>query len=64
MTTQVAALADLARTTDVATARWTAKVLELPTAGLALEGPSWPWAVTLVPFLLAGVVVVRRLSPP
>ncbi|WP_214402027.1 DJ-1/PfpI family protein [Pseudonocardia lacus] len=52
-----AAIIDLARTTDVATARWTAKVLELPTGGLELEGPAWPWGVTAVPLLLALVGV-------
>jgi transcriptional regulator GlxA family with amidase domain len=60
------ALTDLARTTDVATARWTAKVLELPTEGLVLEGPAWPWAPTALPVVLAllsGAVVagVARL---
>ena len=48
-----AAVADLARSTDLATARWTAKVLELPTDGLALDGPAWPWVPTLVPVVLA-----------
>jgi hypothetical protein len=61
-----AAIVDLARTTDVATARWTAKVLELPTDGLVLEGPAWPWGVTAVPFGLAlvgaaGAAGVTRL---
>ncbi|WP_158845955.1 DJ-1/PfpI family protein [Saccharothrix deserti] len=37
-------LLDLARTTDVATAEWTAKVLEYPTDHLALTGPV-RWAV-------------------
>jgi putative intracellular protease/amidase len=48
-----AAVVDLARTVDVATARWTARNLELPVDGLALAGPAWPWALTAVPFLLA-----------
>jgi len=39
-----AVVTDLAEHTDVATARWTAKVLELPTDGLDLHGPAWPWA--------------------
>jgi hypothetical protein len=43
-----ASLRDLARSTDVATARWTAKVLELPTAGLVLAGPAWPWSPTVL----------------
>lgn len=46
------ALGEVARTMDVPTARWTAKVLEYPTAGLRLSGPRWPWALTLRPFLL------------
>jgi transcriptional regulator GlxA family with amidase domain len=55
-----AVLADLARTTDVATARWTAKVLELPTGGVVLDGPAWPLVPTLVPvaLLLVGVALV------
>ncbi|MCO1659398.1 DJ-1/PfpI family protein [Pseudonocardia humida] len=59
-----AAIVDLARTTDVATARWTAKVLELPIGGLVLEGPAWPWALTLVPVLLAlvGVAVLVAVA--
>jgi hypothetical protein len=61
-----AVLADLAWTTDVATARWTAKVLELPTDGLVLTGSAWPWVPTLVPVVLllvgaAIVVAVLRL---
>jgi putative intracellular protease/amidase len=46
------AVTDVARSMDVATARWTAKVLELPTDGLVLEGPAWPWASTAVPVVL------------
>jgi putative intracellular protease/amidase len=46
-------LADLAGTTDIATARWTAKVLELPTDGVVLDGPAWPWGPTFVPVVLA-----------
>jgi len=68
-----ATVSDLARSTDVATARWVAKVLELPTAGIVLAGPAWPWAPTLVPvalmLLAAGVVVgaarlLRRAAAP
>jgi hypothetical protein len=43
-----ATVTELATSTDTATARWVAKVLELPTAGLELEGPAWPWLPTLV----------------
>jgi hypothetical protein len=60
-----ATVADLARSTDVATARWTAKVLELPADGLVLDGPAWPWGPTLVVVALvlpgaAAVALVRR----
>ena len=41
------ALRDIARTYDVATARWVAKTLEYPTAGLMLAGPGWPWELAL-----------------
>ncbi|WP_367128502.1 hypothetical protein [Saccharothrix sp. HUAS TT1] len=36
------ALRDLARNTDLATAAWTARVLEHPADHLALDGPAWP----------------------
>lgn len=49
------ALTDLAATTDVATARWTAKVMELPTDGVVMAGPAWPWAPTAI--LVALLVV-------
>jgi hypothetical protein len=39
-----AALADFARTRDVATARWVAKTLQYPTTDPQLSGPAWPWA--------------------
>jgi hypothetical protein len=61
-----ATVTDLARSTDVATARWAAKVLELPTGGLALDGPAWPWIPTLALIALtlpgagAAAAVVRR----
>ena len=67
-----AVLQDLARTTDVATARWTAKFLEYPVDSLPLDGASWPWALTLRPVALGalGVLValgvlglVRRRTP-
>ncbi|PSL51702.1 DJ-1/PfpI family protein [Saccharothrix carnea] len=56
-------LRDLARTTDVATATWTARVLEYPTDHLALSGQAWPWTRTLRPFGLAflGVLVALGL---
>ncbi|NBH05028.1 hypothetical protein GTY80_17470 [Amycolatopsis sp. SID8362] len=59
----------LARHTDVATARWTAKVLELPTDGVVFEGRAWPWLPTAVPVALvllgaAVIVVVRRVRRP
>jgi putative intracellular protease/amidase len=52
------ALRDIARTRDVATARWVAKTLQYPTTQPRLAGPAWPWALTLRPVLLfaAGVI--------
>jgi putative intracellular protease/amidase len=41
------ALRDIARSYDVATARWVGKTLEYPTAGLTLTGPGWPWELAL-----------------
>jgi putative intracellular protease/amidase len=67
------ALGDIARTRDVATARWVAKTLQDPTADPPLAGPAWPWALTLRPVLLAAAAVAaavgiqllrRRRSPP
>jgi hypothetical protein len=63
-----AALADIARTRDVATARWVAKTLQYPTTDPPLTGPAWPWALTLRPILIAaaavgavlGIQLVRR----
>jgi putative intracellular protease/amidase len=61
-----ATMTDLARSTDVATARWAAKVLELPTDDLVLDGPAWPWVptLTIVALMLPGAgiaaVVLRR----
>jgi transcriptional regulator GlxA family with amidase domain len=60
------AVSGLARSTDVATARWTAKVLELPSDGIVFEGQAWPWLPTAVPIVLillgtAALVVVVRL---
>jgi transcriptional regulator GlxA family with amidase domain len=59
-----ATLNDLARTTDIPTARWTAKVLEYPTDDLRLSGPAWPWPVTVTPLLLAlaGLAVLAGLA--
>jgi hypothetical protein len=63
-----AALGDIARTRDVATARWVAKTLQYPTTNPPLSGPAWPWTLTLRPILLAaggvaavlGVQLLRR----
>jgi putative intracellular protease/amidase len=62
------ALRDIARTHDVATARWVAKTLQYPNTNPRLVGPAWPWAVTLRPVLLAGAATVafqllRRRRP-
>ncbi|MFJ1759807.1 DJ-1/PfpI family protein [Amycolatopsis sp. NPDC088138] len=59
------AVSGMARDTDVATARWTAKALELPTDDVVFDGPAWPWWPTAVPVVLvllgvAGVVLVVR----
>jgi transcriptional regulator GlxA family with amidase domain len=53
-------LADIARTRDVATARWVAKSLQYPTTDPPLAGPAWPWTLTLRPILLfaGGVAAV------
>jgi hypothetical protein len=67
-----AALSDIARTRDVATARWVAKTLQYPTTDPPLAGPAWPWALTLRPVLLAaaavtavlGIQFLRRRSAP
>ena len=56
------ALLDLARTTDVATARWSAKVLEYPVDHLDLTGPAWPWTPALRPFSLAVLGVLAALA--
>lgn len=65
------ALREMARTMDVPTARWAAKILEYPAAGLDLSGPRWPWALALRPLALGlagaaaavGVVLLRRWRP-
>jgi transcriptional regulator GlxA family with amidase domain len=51
------ALRDIARTRDVATARWVAKTLQYPTTNPALSGPAWPWTLTLRPILIAAAVI-------
>jgi transcriptional regulator GlxA family with amidase domain len=50
------ALADIARTRDVATARWVAKTLQYPATNPQLSGPAWPWTLTLRPILLAAAI--------
>jgi putative intracellular protease/amidase len=62
-----AALADIARTRDVATARWVAKTLQYPPTNPRPAGPAWPWALTLRPILLfaggvAAVLGIRFLG--
>ncbi|GAB2923655.1 DJ-1/PfpI family protein [Nonomuraea fastidiosa] len=47
-----AVLRDIARTYDVATARFAAKTLEYPVVDVKLTGPGWPWLPTLVFVLL------------
>jgi putative intracellular protease/amidase len=55
------ALRDIARTRDVATARWVAKTLQYPT-DLRLSGPAWPWTLTLRPILVAGAAVTAAVG--
>lgn len=45
-------LQEMARTMDVPTARWAAKILEYPAGDLELSGPQRPWALASHPFLL------------
>jgi putative intracellular protease/amidase len=56
------ALGDIARTRDVATARWVAKTLQYPTTNPPLSGPAWPWTLTLRPILLAAAAVAAVLG--
>ncbi|SCG75898.1 DJ-1/PfpI family protein [Micromonospora coxensis] len=49
------ALRDIAGTYDVATARWVAKSVQYPVPDAELRGPRWPWRLTAVPLLLAGI---------
>ena len=57
-----AALVDIARTRDVATARWVAKTLQYPTGDPRLSGPAWPWTLTLRPILLAAATIAAVLG--
>jgi hypothetical protein len=57
-----AALRDIARTRDVATARWVAKSLQYPTATPWLSGPAWPWDLTLRPVLIAAGAVAAAVD--
>jgi transcriptional regulator GlxA family with amidase domain len=59
-----AALTDIARTRDVATARWVAKTLQYPNTNPRLSGPAWPWTLTLRPILLAATAVAAAVSVP
>jgi hypothetical protein len=56
------ALGDIARTRDVASARWVAKTLQYPATNLRLSGPAWPWALTLRPILLAAAAIGAYLG--
>lgn len=56
------ALREMAASTDVATARWTGKILEYPAADLGLAGPAWPWAPLLRVLLLGAAGVVAALG--
>jgi hypothetical protein len=57
-----AALVDIARTRDMATARWVAKTLQYPTTDPRLSGPAWPWTLTLRPVLLAAATIAAVLG--
>ena len=57
-----AALHDIARTWDVATARWVAKTLQYPNTNAQLSGPAWPWNLTLRPILIAAAVIAAIVS--
>ena len=56
------ALRDIARTRDVATARWVAKTLQYPTTNPQLSGPAWPWTLTLRPILIAAAAITAVLG--
>ena len=51
-------LQDIARTDDVATARWVAKSMQYSTEGLALDGTAWPWGLTARAVAIAAVPVL------
>jgi hypothetical protein len=53
-----AALRDIARTHDIATAHWVAKTLQYPNTNPPLSGPAWPWALTLRPILIAAAAAL------
>jgi putative intracellular protease/amidase len=59
-----AALTDLARTTDVPTARWAAKMLEYPEGDLDLRGPGLPWTLLAAPLLTTLVVAGLLMQVP
>jgi transcriptional regulator GlxA family with amidase domain len=56
-----AALRDIARTWDVATAHWVAKTLQYPGTSPQLSGAAWPWILTLRPILIAAAAVGATL---
>ena len=56
------ALTDIARTRDVATARWVAKTLQYPTPTPQLSGPAWPWTLTMRPILLVAAAIAAVLG--
>jgi hypothetical protein len=56
------ALRDIARTRDVATARWVAKTLQYPTTDPRLSGRGWPWGLTLRPILIAAAAIAAVLG--
>jgi putative intracellular protease/amidase len=56
------ALRDIARTDDVATARWVAKTLQYPSTDPRLASAAWPWTLTLRPILLAAAAIAAVLG--
>lgn len=55
-------LRDIARTEDLATARWVAKTLQYPITDAQLTGTAWPWALTLRPILISAVAIAATLG--
>jgi putative intracellular protease/amidase len=55
------ALGDIARTYDVATARWVAKTLQYPTTTPPLAGAVWPWTLTLRPILIGALAAIAAV---